>query len=99
MQEMKYEEIERRAIPAGLIDAMEKAKASARVHDVISRMREEGKALTLTEEEENMLCAFRRFKMRMRKQGEVFTWQTRKPEGVQLAEDTAEIVLPQEVAS
>jgi hypothetical protein len=44
MQEMKYEEIERRAIPAGLIDAMEKAKASARVHDVISRMREEGKS-------------------------------------------------------
>jgi hypothetical protein len=34
----------------------------------------------------------------MRKQGEVFTWQTRMPEGVQLAEDTAEILHPQEAA-
>jgi hypothetical protein len=96
MQEQKYDELERRAQPAELRDALEKAKASARVHDVIAEMRREGKALTLTEEEENMLWAFRRFKLRMRKQGEVFTWQTRMPEGVQLAEETAEIVHPQE---
>ena len=70
--------------------------AFTRIHDVIAEMRAEGKALTLTEEEENMLWAFRRFKLRMRKQGEVFTWQTRRAESIVLAEETAEILLPQE---
>ena len=96
MQEQKYDELEGRASQIAECDAIKKLEARARVHHEIELMKEEGKALVLTDEEERMLISFRRFKLRMRKQGEVFTWQTRKPEGVQLAEETAEIVHPSE---
>jgi hypothetical protein len=96
MQEMKYSELERRAEPAGIIDAIKKMEARAIIHREIEAMRTEGKALTLTDEEFKMLESFRRFKLRMRKDGEVFTWQTRKPEGVQLCDDTAEVIHPAE---
>ena len=46
MQERKYDELERRAIPAGLTDALRKAEAQSLIHHEIERMREEGKALT-----------------------------------------------------
>ena len=59
-------------------------------------MRAEGKAFSLTDEEITMLESFRRFKLRMRKDGEVFTFQTRRPEGVQIVEETAEIIHPSE---
>ena len=58
--------------------------------------RAEGKALTLSDEEMDLLRAFRRFKLRMRKNPETFTWNTRMPEGVQLVEETAEIFHPAE---
>ena len=70
-----------------------------RIHEEIEGMRAEGKALTLSDEEFSMLESFRRFKLRMRKDGEVFTWQTRKPEGVQLVEETANILHPNEAGS
>lgn len=62
------------------LDAIKKLEARARVHQEIEAMKAEGKAFELTDEEERMLISFRRFKVRMRKDGEVFTWQTRKPE-------------------
>lgn len=89
MQEQKYSELEERAIPAGIFDQVKKLEARARIHQEIEAMRAEGKAFTLTDEEISMLESFRRFKLRMRKDGEVFKWQTRKPEGVQLVEETA----------
>jgi hypothetical protein len=92
----KYNELERRASVTGELDAIRGLEVRSRVHREIEQMKEEGKALVLSEEEENMLRSFRRFKLRMRKNGEVFRWQTRRPEGVQLAEDTAEIILPSE---
>ncbi len=94
MQEMKYEELENRSIPASIQDALKKLEARALIHQEIEAMRSEGKALTLADEEFKMLESFRRFKLRMRKDGEVFTWQTRKPEGIQIAEETAEILHP-----
>jgi hypothetical protein len=94
---MKYDELERRAAGAEQIDAIEKLKSHARVRDVIEEMKAEGKALVLTAEEENMLWSFRRFKLRMRKDGEVFTWQTRRPSDVQIAEETGLIVHPNEI--
>ena len=96
MQEPKYEELERRAMPSAEMDFIGKMEARSRIHAEIEAMKAEGKALVLTEEEENMLRSFRRFKLRMRKDGEVFTWQTRCPDGVQLVEETAEIVHPNE---
>ncbi len=96
MQEMKYEELETRASQTGERDAILKLEARARIHQQIELMKEEGKALVLTEEEENMLRSFRRFKLRMRKDGEVFTWQTRRSEGVQIVEETANILHPSE---
>ena len=98
MQEMKYDELEDRASRSAMIDEIKKLEARTRVRDEIEAMKAEGKALVLTEEEESMLWSFRRFKLRMRKNGEVFTWQTRKPEGIQVVSDTVEIVHPQEQA-
>lgn len=95
MEEMKYRELEDRAslLAAEKEDMVRKLEARATIIAEIEAMRQEGKALTLTEEEISMLEAFRRFKLRMRKDGEVFKWQTRRDEG---AEDTAEIVTPYE---
>jgi len=98
MQEMRYSELEERASRLSITDEIKKLEARTRVRDEIEQMKAEGKALVLTEEEESMLWSFRRFKLRMRKNGEVFTWQTRKPEGIQVVSDTAEIVHPQEQA-
>jgi hypothetical protein len=98
MQEMKYNELEDRASKSEMLDAIKNMEARSRVHDVIDQMKEEGKALVLSSEEENMLRSFRRFKLRMRKQGEVFTWQTRIPEGVDLVEDSGLVMHPSEVA-
>ena len=95
MQEMKYEELEQRAIPAGISDHIKQLEARAVIHEQIEQMRAEGKALTLSDEEFNLLESFRRFKLRIRKDGEVFTWQTRRPEGVQLVDETANILHPQ----
>ncbi len=97
MQEQKYDELERRASVSALADEIQKLEARSRVHQEIELMKQEGKALVLTDEEERMLRAFRRFKLRMRKDGEVFTWQTRRPEGLQVAQDTALILDPAEI--
>jgi hypothetical protein len=99
MQEQKFDELEHRASNAGQLDEIKKLEARVRVHQEIELMKAEGKALELSDEEERMLHSFRRFKLRMRKHGEVFTWQTRKPEGVQIVEETAEILHPSEIAS
>ncbi len=96
MQSEKYDELESRASLSNELDAIKKLEARARVHQEIELMKTEGKALELSDEEERMLHSFRRFKLRMRKHGEVFTWQTRRVEGVQLVEDTAEIIHPNE---
>ncbi len=96
MQEMKYTELENRASLSAEMDQIKKLEVRSRVHREIELMKEEGKALVITEEEESMLRSFRRFKLRMRKDGEVFTWQTRRPEGVQLVDETAEIIHPSE---
>lgn len=99
MQERKFEELENRSIPSAELDQIKQLESRARVHQEIELMKAEGKALELSSEEEDMLHAFRRFKLRMRKDGEVFTWQARKPEGVQIVEETANIVHPNEVGS
>jgi hypothetical protein len=97
MQETKYDELAQRAIPPGLRDEFKRLEAMSRVHSVIEEMKTEGKALVLTDEENQLLHSFRRFKLRMRDDNEVFTWRTKKPEGIQLVEDTAEILHPMEV--
>jgi hypothetical protein len=99
MQAEKFEELESRASAIGEIDAVKKLESRARVARTIEAMKAEGKAFELTAEEEKLLMAFRRFKLRMRKNGETFTWQTSKPEGVQLAQETAEIIDPAEEAT
>ena len=89
MQEMKYSELENRAsAEPERLDALKQLEARARVKHVIDQMRETGEALTLTDEEERMLWSFRRFKLRMRKNGEVFKWQSALPTGVQVVSET-----------
>jgi hypothetical protein len=99
MQEQKYVELEERASQTGELDAIKKLEARSLIHAEIEAMRAEGKALTLSDEEFKLIESFRRFKLRMRKNGEVFTWQTRLEEGVQLAADTAEIIRPEEASA
>ncbi len=96
MQEQQYAELEERAIPAGITDQIRKMEARARIHQEIEVMRAEGKAYTLTDEEISMIESFRRFKLRMRKNGEIFTFQTAMPEGVQIVEETAQVIHPSE---
>ena len=104
MNEEKYNELEERvsqlaeeAIPEGTKNALlRKLEQRNRIHQEIEAMRAEGKALTLTDEEIDLLRSFRRFKLRMRKSTEMFTWQVHRPEGVQIIEETAEIILPTE---
>jgi hypothetical protein len=98
MQERKFEELEDRAVDHSLKDLTQQLESRARIIKEIEAMKAEGKALELTEEEENMLRSFRRFKLRMRHHGETFTWQTRLPEGVTLAEETGAIMHPSEGA-
>jgi hypothetical protein len=98
MQSEKYDELEKRASDVAQLDEVKAMEARARVHHEIQLMKAEGRAFELTSEEEQMLLSFRRFKLRMRKDGETFTWQTRRAEGVQLVDETAEIVHPSEVA-
>src|SRR5271166_5921168 len=98
MQEQRFTELEERSRQAGLKDQFQKLEDETRVKSVIEEMKAEDKILVLSSEEEDMLRSFRRFKLRMRKNGEVFTWQTCIPEGVQIAEETGAIVDPREVA-
>ncbi len=80
MNDEKYSELEDRAArESSHVDEIRKLEARARVRHEIDAMRAEGKALTLTDEELQMLHSFRRFQANMRKDGESFTWQTRKP--------------------
>jgi hypothetical protein len=101
MQERKFEELEDRATAtfekAERSDHVKQLEARARIAQEIEKMREEGKALTLSDEEFDLLKSFRRFKLRMKKNGEVFKWQTRLPDNVTIAEETGQIVHPQEV--
>ena len=71
MQEPRYEDLERRASDIAETDAVRRLEAKSRVHGIIEAMKEAGEAMTLSEEEEKMLWSFRRFKLRMRKDGEV----------------------------
>lgn len=96
MQAEKYNELEDRASAISERDLVKKLEARSRVFQTIQQMKAEGKAFELSAEEEDLLNSFRRFKLRMRKDGEIFTWQTRKPEGVQIVDETANIVHPQE---
>jgi hypothetical protein len=87
MQEQMYSKLEDRA-SEGESDHIRRLEARARVRDVINEMRSSGEAYTLSDEEVQMIETFRRFKLRMRKPSEVFSFQTRRPEGVQIVEGT-----------
>lgn len=94
MQAEKFDELERRATDAEIRDVGKQVEAHMRVCAEIEKMKTEGSAVELSEEEMQMLAEFRRFKLRMRKPCEVFSWATRRPEGVQVVSDTAEVVHP-----
>jgi hypothetical protein len=100
MHEMKYSELEERAsdamIAAERRDAVRQLEARSHILGELQKMKDEGQAITLSDEEMKLLSSFRRFKLRMRKNGEVFTWQTRRPEGVEIAEETGLVLHPNE---
>lgn len=80
-------------------DMFAKAENAERsVSRKLNEMVERDEVLIMTDEEERMVRSFRRFKLRMRKDGEVFKWQTARDPGVVAATDTALILDPQEVA-
>lgn len=79
MESEKFHELESRASHTEELDQVKKLEARSRVADVIERMKAEGKAMELSAEEEEMLWAFRKFKLSMTKDGASFSWQTRRP--------------------
>lgn len=93
---MQYSDLERRSAIAGQLDAVAQCETSARVRKELDKMKESCEAMVLSSEEDSMLRQFRRFKLRMRKNGEVFTWQTRKPEGIEIVQETAMVIHPAE---
>ncbi len=97
MQSEKFAELEERASQPAERDEIAQLQTRSRVEREIEKMITEQKAMELSSEEEDMLRSFRRFKLRMTAAVEVFSWQTRRPAGVQIAEDTAQIVHPAEV--
>lgn len=98
MNEMRYTELEERASASALRDEFLKLEARGRVHAEIERMKDEGKALVLTDEEERMLRSFRRFQCGC-KPGAVFKWQTRPVEVVEIITDTGLIRDPQDISA
>lgn len=107
MQEQKWDELQDRSldrldvaevIENGRRDLIRKLEAQSIIHSEIEAMKRDGKALSLTDEELELLRAFRQFKLRMRRNGEVFRRQTQMPDGVQVVDETAEILHPFEIA-
>ena len=96
MQERKYNELEERASNVGMLDEIKNLEARTRIHQEIEKMRVEGSALALNDEEINMLYAFRRFRLRQKARVEHFSWRTERQDGIQIAKDTAEIAHPSE---
>jgi hypothetical protein len=82
------------------------SQATAIIKSQIEMMKIEGKALELSEDEIAMIQDYRRFRLRLRKAPIVtgtkaesrqwFQWRASIPEGVELVQDTAEIILPSE---
>lgn len=78
MQEEKYDELRNRSTDMlEHLFGQERAIAQQAVRSEMDKMVKSGEALRLSDEEERLLKAFRRFKGRMKKNGEVFKWQTR----------------------
>jgi Zn-dependent metalloprotease len=101
MQDRTATELSMRAFAdlktAEQMDELAELEARARLRKQMKQMIATKEINILSEEEENMIHSFRRFKTRMRKNGQVFTWQTRMPEGVQVVDDSALVLHPNEV--
>ncbi len=100
MQEHTYEELNQRAkdMLTREAEALFAGRAEVAVRGELEAMRIEDKVLLMSDEEERMIRSFRRFKSRMRKDGEVFKWQTAREPGVLISQETGLVADPQEVA-
>ncbi|MFZ1007180.1 MAG: hypothetical protein WAN65_10105 [Candidatus Sulfotelmatobacter sp.] len=105
MQEHKYDEL-RSETAREMSDELFGANAHQRAEQAlkaaiarkVEQMTADGRAFTLTDEEERIIKSFRRFKANCKKDGEVFKWQTRRVEGVTEAPETVFVRDPQEVS-
>lgn len=86
MQEQSLRELETKL--AQPLDDTSEDVTRRRARKQIAEMIQNEEVLVLTDEEERMIREFRRFKLRMRKNGEVFTWQTSKPAGIVVSSET-----------
>ena len=83
MQEHKYDEL-RSETAREMSDELFGANAHQRAEQAlkaaiarkVEQMTADGRAFTLTDEEERIIKSFRRFKANCKKDGEVFKWQT-----------------------
>lgn len=93
-----FHELERESI-SDLAQQELRDRAQRVIQKRLDKMTESQQVLILTDEEDRMIRSFRRFKTNLRKDGEVFKWQTAREVGVVLAEDTALIHHPNEVSA
>ena len=80
-----------------LLPSARKSVVDKAIGQVFDRMVEQGQAHLISNEEERLLKAFRRFKLGC-KPGAVFKWQTHPEAGVIVTTETGLIRDPQEVA-
>lgn len=105
MQEQKYNEL-REETASEMSDSLfgenahQRAKRALEeaIQKKVDQMTADGRAFTLTDEEERIIKSFRRFKANCKKDGEIFKWQTRRNEGVIEAPDTVFVRDPQDVS-
>lgn len=58
------------------IEGLSKRQAETLVQEQLNNMTRDGRAVLMSDEEDRMIRAFRSFKSKCRRQGEVFKWQT-----------------------
>lgn len=100
MNERTYDELESKSSDKlkETFSQITQKQAESVIHRQLENLKAQDKVLILSDEEERMLASFRRFKAKMRKPSEIFTWQTRRADGVIEAPERFLIEDPQEVA-
>lgn len=99
MNQNTYNELEQRSDEElkRAFSQITQKQAESVIHRQLENLKAQDKILILTDEEERLLAAFRRFKARCRKDGMVFTWQTRREPGIIQPQDGFLIESPEEM--
>lgn len=93
MDERGYQQLQDSAAENKLLRELHKKQeaAKAAIAEELVKMEQAQRVLRLTDDEMAMLRSYRRFLTQVRKDGQVFRWQVRKPEPGQILKAQNEI--------